>query len=103
MKNLLMYLRHGFGLRKAFYYAFDMTLRDFLLGALYYAVLLFVLVACIKWALDALVFESEVRVQATEQYRGALEKVLANCFDDKAIQVGDRVYLCHLYDTGERI
>jgi hypothetical protein len=58
---------------------------------------------CLWFAIDAFFAESEARANAVAGYQQELEKVLARCFDDKAIQVGDRVYLCHLYDTGERI
>jgi hypothetical protein len=58
---------------------------------------------CLWFAIDAFFAETEIRANAAAGYTQGLEKVLANCFDGKGVQVGEKMYLCHLYDTGERI
>lgn len=38
-----------------------------------------------------------------EEYVKSLEKVVAKCIDGGAVTIGDEVYLCNTYNTGERI
>ena len=37
-----------------------------------------------------------------KQYVTELEKVVARCIDGGAVTVGNEVYLCNVYNTGER-
>ena len=60
---------------------------------------------CTFWGvffITLLVWLSLDDIQANKSYQQSLERVVANCFDGKAVTVGEKIYLCGMTDIGEK-
>ncbi|OHD24958.1 MAG: hypothetical protein A2Y38_20230 [Spirochaetes bacterium GWB1_59_5] len=106
LSNFYVYHRHGFGLRKAFRFAFGITLRDFMLDLAFYVAIMALLFGLVHVALNAIVEAQAIETRRHAAYTKSLEQVVANCLSDstgKPVQVGDEMFLCGIVSTGAKL
>lgn len=106
LANFAIYIKHGFGFRKAFRYAFGITVRDFIINAVLLGLILALLTGlCIK-ALELI--DAGQQQQSAEQaaYKKTVESILDACLSDatgRPITIDGEVYLCGIVPTGVKI
>lgn len=102
--NFYLYMKHGFGLKKAFRFAYGITLRDALLNLVFYSTILALLVALVYFVSNNYVEAQENSAQHRAAYVNNLEKTLAKCLTpgDNALWIGDELVFCGLAYTGIR-
>ena len=103
MKSFLAYLRNGFGLRKSHELAFNESIEDRLITVFLDVFKLIAIGAAIGYAVTFIDKQVETRVVAHQGYVKELEKVVAHCLDGKSVAVGGQLYLCGLYNVGEKL
>lgn len=101
--NFYVYMRHGFGLSKAWRFAFGRTLKDTLLYTIYW-MLIWVLLGAILGLLIGKINEREQRAANSHKaYVQSMEQILAQCLSDstgKPITIEGKTYLCGIYSVG---
>lgn len=100
--NFYLYMKHGFGLRKSFRFAYGITLRDALLNLAFYAAVMALMAALVYFTTNQYAEAQEATVQHKARYVDNLEKTLAKCLTpgDNALWIGDELAFCGVAYTG---
>ena len=104
--NFAIYIKHGFGFRKAFRFAFGITVRDFLLNVGLLLVILAMLTTLIMMTMDMFVtVQTQHAAEETARVK-VMEGILNQCLSDatgRPVVIDNELYLCGVVPLGVKI
>lgn len=94
--NFYLYMKHGFGLRKAFRFAYGITLRDAVLNLMFYGAILALLATLVYFTTNQYAEAQEATARHRTAYVTNLEQTLVKCLTpgDNALWIGDELAFC---------
>ena len=104
--NFAVYMRNGFGFRKAFRFAFGITVRDFILNLITILAIIGALTALCINGMDMLDKAQAERSAEQAAYKKTVESILDACLSDatgRPITIDGEVYLCGIVPIGVKV